>query len=821
MARRGSRSPVPPQPRSTSRSSAGPSLGPLSRSDEADEPDLAGTLSHLGERLRRFALGLLAALVTARAYATSEPNMEREAGTGLYWILALLVVTGLAVASGFIAGKLRFRWSWTDLAVVSLVVMVAISATHAIDRRPAINMAWEWMAIGSVYLLMRYLPRTREESSALAGAFVIVAIVVSTYGLYQVGLELKPLRDAFQRNPTAVLQILNIAPGTPAEAQFKDRLMQSTEPFSTFALANSLAGFIVGPLVMLMAVGYYNLVQNQSARSRWSAIGMAVPLGLVLLVCLELTKSRSAWLGLIGGLGVVAWQTRRLVSRRMLLGAGLVGIVVLATLLIGGLATRQLDRQVFTQSAMSMRYRWEYWQGAWNVITGGKGASWQALRSRPFWSGTGPANFRSYYLRYKLPQASEEVFDPHNLFLEVWSTAGFGAFLALIAALALGLWNLLGPESSLAPKANGEELPRRRRRERGAKDSLPVPATSCHDANEKAGSPPARTTWLLASAGGGWVLVVLLGMLNPFEKDLYARWLILGITWLLAAFLIKPLWQRLPIPAMALGGAVVATLINLLAAGGIGIPTVAMGLWCTIALGLNIREGREVHRLREYDSRVPSFVLLAVWAAVFGLFLGAVVPYWKADAAIAEAEDAIRLREFELARDSYERAVAQDHYSVRPWLGYADLQQLAWESRGSKPEDLRWKQIPILLEEAVKLPRNPNAWSLHILRADRIRAILQRVASQLPPIDVFSYGGEIVKETRIATQLYPSNASLHARLADASSEIKMFGDAFKEAEEALRLDKQMPHLDKKLPKAVRTRLESQVVEWKEKASSKP
>jgi hypothetical protein len=759
-------------------------------------------------------------LFAARAYSTSEPDLENGAGTGLYWILALLVVAGLAIAAGFVGGRLRFRWSWTDAAVIALVVLVATSALHAIDRRPAINLAWEWMAMGVAYLLLRNLPRTREESSVLAVALVVVAIAVSIYGLYQVGVELKPLRDAYRRNPQAVLQFLKIAPGSPAQAQFEDRLMRSSEPFSTFALANSLAGFIVGPLVMLLAVAYYNLVRGDSTRSRWSALAMAAPLILILLVCLILTKSRSAWIGLLVGVAVAAWQSRRLVSTQLMLGAGLAGMVVISTLVAAGLAAGQLDQQVLTQSAMSMRYRWEYWQGTWKVITGGQGDPWQALGTARFWSGIGPGNFRSYYLRYKRPEWSEEILDPHNLFLEVWATGGFGAFLALLAALALGIWNLLGSPPQFPARTDAGRSPPRSGNDQRTPDPRAAPASRRED--EDPDAPPRRTTWLIASAGAGWVVVVLLGLLNPFEKDLYSRWLILGVSWLTAVVLVTPLWHRLSIPPFVLGAAVVAVLINLLAAGGIGIPTVALGLWATLALGLNLRDERTCSRLREYESRVPPFVLSTVWAAVLGLFLGAVVPFWRSEAAISEAEDASRHRppDFERASDAYKRAIAEDRYNVRPWLGYADLELRAWASRGSKAEDWRWKQVPILLKDAVSLPRNPNSWSLHILRADRIRAILQQVGPQIPPVDVVSFGAEIVKETRIATLLYPSNASLHARLAEASAEISMFGDALKEAQEALRLDGLTPHPDKKLPEPIRTRLEGQVAEWTEKASPK-
>src|SRR5262249_9645859 len=118
-----------------------------------------------------------------------------------------------------------------------------------------------------------------------------------------------------------------------------------------------------------------------------------------------------------------------------------------------GLATGRLDREVLTQSGMSLRYRWEYWQGTWGVLTHGAPDLRTALGAPTFWSGVGPGNFRAAYLRTKLPQSSEEILDPHNLFLEVWATGGFWALLALIAALALGLWNLLGPPGR--PPAQG------------------------------------------------------------------------------------------------------------------------------------------------------------------------------------------------------------------------------------------------------------------------------------------------------------------------------------------------------------------------------
>jgi O-antigen ligase len=763
-------------------------------------------LARVGERVRRVALGLTVALVTARAYKWSEPDLNSGAGGGLVWILALLVVAGLAIAAGLIGGRFRFRWSWADLAVVALTVLVAFSSLHALDRRPAINLAWEWIALGVAYLLLRNLPRTRGESSVLAGALVATAFAVSVYGLYQAGIELPALRAQFARNPGPMLAQQGIAPNTPAAAQFADRLMGSNELLSTFALANSLAGFIVGPLVLALGVWLQNLEDREKGAPRWPALLLAAPVVLVLLVCLILTKSRSAYIGLLVGVAILVWQSRRRVSGRMLIVACGWGLAIVALLVAAGLATGRLDREVLTQSSMSMRYRWEYWQATWSAMTGGSGDVRGAWKSPMFWRGAGPGNFREAYLRYKLPQSSEEILDPHNLFLEVWATAGFWAFLALSLALVMGLRELLGP-----PAAVGKRPP-------PAPSEPPDLAENPRDRDGEDG-PPRQLRWLALSAGAGWILVVALGMMNLFESDLFPRWLVLGGGWLAAAPLGAPLWRRLPIPAMAMGAAVAAVVITLLAAGGIGIPTVALGLWSTLAIGLNLREDRSCGRLREHVSRIPPFVLSTVWAAVFGLFLGAVIPFWRSEAAIAEAEDAMRRQppDFNRAKSYFERAIAVDRYYVRPWLGYADMALQAWLWGGGHASDLRWKTIPDLYESAVSPPRNPMAWTLRVRRADVIRQLLRSVGPELKPVDDIRYRGEIVKELRIASQLYPSNARLHARLAESSAEISMAGDAVTEAEEALRLDNLNPHLDKKLATAERERLEAILAEAKRSA----
>jgi hypothetical protein len=307
------------------------------------------------------------------------------------------------------------------------------------------------------------------------------------------------------------------------------------------------------------------------------------------------------------------------------------------------------------------------------------------------------------------------------------------------------------------------------------------------------------------------------------------RWLILGMSWLAAVILGAPLWGRLPIAAGALGAAVVAVVINLLAAGGIGVPTVALLLWSMLALGLNLRDDRPCGHLREYESRIPPFVLAVGWAALLGTFAGLIAPFWRSDAAIARADAAVhqpnRPPDFERADLEYQVAIEADRYFARAWRELANLHFLVWQQRGAVVDDreTRWsmKTIPYLYQMAVTPPRNPDSWGIHNERARAIHQMLNVAGSKLQPLELMRLRGELIKSTRTASLLYPTNVELHARLAEASAEIGMYQDAVDEATEALRLDRITPHSDKKLPGPIRKRLEAQIPTWSENAAKMP
>ena len=768
---------------------------PLPRSDKVEAgpaglmADVEFEVSLLGEMFRRAALGLTVILIVARASWPAEYRQEADTGTSLGWSMCLLVTALVAVAGMWLSGGLRLRRSWADLGVIGLFILVAASASHAADRRIGINLAWEWVAVGLAYVLLRNLPRNRAETSAIVGCLVATAVAVSAYGLYQIAFEFPSDRAFFLSNPREAMIRAGLDPdsGGPQYQHFKDRLLGSREPVATFALTNTLAGFLVGPAVIVLVMGLRGLARREL---RGSSL-LAAPLGLIVLVCLLLTKSRSGYVGLFVSMLGLAWLERHRVSFRriVLVGFGMVAVsLVLVTVAV---LTKQLDVQVLTESSKSLRYRAEYWQGAWKVIWDG--------RSRP-WVGVGPGNFAGPYLRHKLPQSSEEIADPHNLVLDVWAMAGLPAVLAMLVGLAFGLRECFGA-SNLKPAV------------------VPIEP-------EIEARAPASAFWLVVAAGaGGWMAAVALGRLSPFdggpfEKSISLgfsmRWLILSAGWVVFAVIGGRFWQKAGATADALGLGVVAIVVNLLAAGGIAYAPVSLMLWGLVALGQNLREDRRCGVRSPVGGRELAFVPAAVLAAILGTFVGTVSPFWKSEAAMNEAEAALTgLRaDADRAGNAYRRAVALDPFASRGWIAWANLEYREWKRRKEVANDFTWHRIDSMLKQATKPPRDPNS-----LLVQRLRARWARDFLDLPgtlQAERYRIRTDRANACAAACALYPTDATLRADLAASLADLERFAEAVEQGRKATSLDQMTPHADKKLPLEVRSRLNELIPVWRAK-----
>jgi tetratricopeptide (TPR) repeat protein len=475
----------------------------------------------------------------------------------------------------------------------------------------------------------------------------------------------------------------------------------------------------------------------------------------VLLVgyCLVLTKSRTAWIGVLAGCGL--WgvlQARRHIPIRSAAQAVAAGAVVVAVL--GSLAwwSGALDRLVLTETPKSLRYRLEYWTGTWGVI-----------REAPLLGVGGTGNFRQHYLGHKLPGSSEEVLDPHNFVLDVWVNGGLVAL--------LGLAGVLWCFASRVCQAVG-------------------PVSSENDSTAALGSSRAGNF----QAGAGWVgaFALLLLLAQEWALEAVVDWQLLWLlgSWIVAAWLIP---RTVP-PLTAIVAAGGAWLVHLLGAGGIAMPAVNTVL---LLLLLGPRDENPSARVAndtlrpqrrgqlEYFARLAAMLVAGVTA-----FLIPSVPVSLARTYVAAGEALLSQRGDPAdARRYFQQAAEADPLDPDPWHDLAQLDYAA-SMQGGAESRAAFDAAIANLQQAIQ--RDPYAPKLHWMGA---RWCLERLSSTNDSV----LAAAALEFAEAAVVGYPHDAGIRATLAEAYAAGGHTPDASREAGRALELDdlnRQLGHYDR-------------------------
>jgi O-Antigen ligase len=726
-----------------------------------------------GELVRRvLQLGLTAVFVATPLIPSEAPASGAGVMLILLWLL-LLVAWSVAM---FIWPQAGLRWGWVDSIVTLFLVLHTASALVAASRgdaRAAINLLWQWVGFGACFFLARQLLSQPREGRAICAVFVSLAVGLSAFSGYEYAY-LMPLRRAqYVSDPEQSLRDagLDFRPGSPERKLYEDRL-NSTEPSATFALTNSLAGFLAPWLVLTLAVGVSGWTgRNQRGRTVATAAGIAGLIGF----CLLLTKSRSACLAT--GLGMLLigsrlWRGGRRIDWRV----SLIGLAVLASLLAVAIAAGSFDWLVLSEAPKSMLYRLQYWRATLNMIA-----------DQP-WFGCGPGNFQHYYPAYKLPEASETIADPHNFLMEIWATAGTPAMLAFAAIWLTLAWQLRRRRGVDGRDASVSDAP--------LTPSLANPVTPSPVSSPSLPRDPAEARhghsafWIYAGGVLGLLLAYPCGAVSGFMPDL--ELLVIGLPSAALAGVLLYRWVdggrllrwMLIVPLIVL-------YVNLLAAGGISFAGVAQTGWLLLALVLNqlaisrpsLRTGR--------GQKVPSQaiagggVLLALLLAVaYQQTMYGPVLRRQAQLAAGAADEAES--RWDLAEAAYREAAAADPYSAEPWFRMASLDQQSALADAS-PERLR--RFEQATAEIVK--RNPHSqvawkqigdWRLALYRATADRVQLS---------------GAIEAYTQ-CVRLYPNGNYVHAQLAWVHHVAGNREQAAVESQESLRLDARNPHRERAL-----------------------
>ena len=728
--------------------------------------------------------GLCALFVARPLYASELAAAVWGDGLPMVMLWIILAVVWLLGAIG--GERFTVRFGWTDAAVgllVGLHTIAALWATVNGSPRPAVNMLWEWVALGLSFLMARQLIAGARETRAIIAVMIALGVALAGFGLYQYLYESPATRAMYDEYPDKMLRDAGMwyEPGSPGRQQFEDRL-RSKEPTATFALANSFAGYLAPWLVMAAGIGIF-AERNRQGSNR----GPPLPTWLATAICavpmaaaLVLTKSRTGFLAAAFGLVLVWWfcWKRRLSSHeldhsrrcwnlgpvRLRIGWGLLGIfAAVAILIVVAGVTGGLDTLVLSETPKSLEYRAQYWRSSLEMIA-----------DYPL-TGCGPGNFQHAYAMYKLPEASEEIADPHNFLFEVWATAGTPVMLALLGVLG-GFGAVLF----------------RHRRQLDSPSPISPGVNSEMDNNQD--NQIDATNYILAGAAGGFLLSVPIGMTSSAPPGVAP--LLIGLP--LGAIAVALLWRwidngQLPYLLPAIG--VIVLLVNLSAAGGIGFPAVAGTLWLLMAVGLNLAEGPP----RRIMSRNVGLL------ALVGGILLAVACYASAYGPVLQCKAALeRSRSQPLhAVEHLTEAAQADPLAVEPHKQLAQIELSIWlRSRDSKTREEAFGRFEEAISRAVELaPHSASVWRMRgDLYSDAFRATGHKDNVR-----------KAVEAYRKAVEFYPNSGTHRAALAMALRDSRDQRGFLEQAKEALRLDDLTPHLDKKLDDDVRSELASSIL----------
>jgi len=729
---------------------------------------------------RPWLLGGLCSLFVVRLLFPSESAASH--GDGLFVVMLWIALAAFWLAGVIQRRSLRAGFGWTEGAVILLVGFHTIAAVWAAAHaspRPAINMLWEWIALGLSFLLARQLIATRREARAVVAVMVGLAVALAAFGLYQYAYELPKTHAEYIADPDKALRDAGLwfERGSRERELFELRLLENREPIASFALTNSLAGYLAPWLVVTVGIG----MGAGLGWKRWRLWLAVAACALPVAACLILTKSRSAYVACAFGLVLAGWLCRRGTTRldwKLPATIAAVGAILVAAVMVGG----GLDAKVLSEASKSLGYRTQYWRSAISMIA-----------DHPV-AGCGPGNFQNAYTRYMLPEASEEIADPHNFLMEVWATAGTPAVLALVAVLGGFAYALLRSRPETAkedPNDDRRRPPPQKSPKRQPPGGQPSPT----------GRPDA-TAWVLGGAVGGYLLGVWIALVSSAAPGVApvvtsaAPPAVLPLIFVLplAIGAVAMLWRwvdsgLMPPLLPAVGLAVLAT--NLLAAGGIGFPGVAGSFWLLLALGLNEAAPARPRAV----SRAAAWSALAVTLSLAACF------YASAYGPVFRCQ-----RRLELARRDLPRAVEHlKDAAVADPLASTPTRELAthllarWLQR---PTPKAFADFETSIDTALDLaPNSAATW--------RLAGDLYRQAASTGRADVAERAAqEAVRKCRKAVDLYPNDALTAASLARALRDAGEEAEFRKVAARALRLDELTPHEDKKLETPVRNELRS-------------
>jgi len=718
-------------------------------------------------------------------------------GLGL-WLMPVLLV-----ASWVAERRATLPAAWLMIPAGLLVLGASVSTAVASDKSSALVRAAEVTGLWVGLFALGQAIRTDAERRFLLSALVATALVSAAVAIHQASIGMPRAWDHFQANREEILAKYGIEPGGYHEQAFIDRFFGGVQ--ASMGHPNVLAAFLT--LGFFVAVGL--------AREKWTEVrsrgarALAAVMGAAAVACavgIVLTHSRAAVAATAVGLYwlAVAWRVRRRNVRIVLYVAPLVIAAV------GLVAATQASHPAVAGAVKTLRYRLDYWWATLKIL-------------RWHWhTGVGLENFGHHYVQHKVAWAPEEVADPHNILLSMWSTLGLAGATALVL-LAVGLtreW-VRRARSSLGPASSRER--------------------------ERAVPPGEPALALLAPA---MLIALLVGLCMHFVAQ---HWHLAGWYW--DVFAVAGLYggaaaiavmavviglgageepSRLEASGRALRSLHTACVVGVLALAlqeqiGTAILEPPAAWAMLVVVGVSLRTRRADQTGRETldhgaprgapDAGAPGGAPSA--ADLPGFALSVPLRFLLMVAAMAACFLYVRLLILPVGRERTLLELTRRGLDIfagdEPLRAAAEANPLAWE-----PHVLRARawQSEAAAEEAaaaaVHLERAVQGYRDALTRHPRLRGAYLALATCYLAPEGADHDPNTLAAARAcleeAARLYPTHIPTRLRLAEVIDRLGETEAALEAYRQVLRLDRQMPEARLRLTDAVRGRVRSRIKE---------
>ncbi|MEL0097335.1 MAG: O-antigen ligase family protein [Planctomycetaceae bacterium] len=708
----------------------------------------------------------LIALLVSTAFLTGDGPAVAQGMSS--WLIMCYLLVGCAWGIyQWLFPTVGFYRQWPTFLFSLAVVLMLISVFKNLeggDFRASLNSWWLWVALAVGFTLILQLCRTQRLARGVVAVMTAVAVSISCIGIYDSLVRIPVFRgEYFSASAQERIEILQMAGisdvrvGAPGRYHFESRI-QSPEPHVTFALTNSLAGFLA-PWFTLMLLTLLNPGRKVSVNH--VRLKLLVCIGLIAF-CLILTKSRSACCAVVLSLLSAGLWLKS--YRSVVLRAGLVLGVIGGFVFVLGLVTHRLDTKIVTEALKSLSFRMEYWESSMSM-------AWDNL-----WTGVGPGNFRDNYTLYKQAAASESIADPHNWPLEVLTSFGLPVLLLMVSVFVAGF-----RQYHVLAQANPEIEEKFTRRR-----TILIPDLSLNQ--------------VYLAGGFGCLIGLLVDQLTYALIPLFVFYVVLP-AFAIVIFLLQDWIERGELNRHHLMVAFVCWLLNLMVAGGISYPGVAFTGWILLGLALRVNLPTESPSAQVLVSKTQRRTKLIIMA---GLLL---LAYFTTHRPVTLSERHLLNARFQLSQNQTTNALEHlrdaidaDPYGTEAYIQYANI--LFMQMRKNIDAQL-WEQYQTLVSQALAL----NAKSQAAYELFSQQALLLYLEHQQPEVL-----RKAMEYSMRQTELYPESAYLWARLAIFQYYTGQLSEMNVSIENALRLDKDNPHLEFKLSN--RRFSESEFAGWK-------